>query len=240
MSTAALTALELRPLSARSVVLSLLLGSHPAQSPARDLIPLVADLGVSEATLRVALSRLVASGDLTRDDGNYRLSPRLLERQRRQDEALTPDTHDDAGRWTMVAVTTQGRDPISRQELRRELAGQRLAELREGLWLRPDNLRTTELSPELLAQTTRFTAVPDEDPVELAHRLWDLSAWSERGTVLLSHFEADTEPISRITIAAAIVRHLLTDPVLPDALRPADWPAEALRASYADYRRSLA
>lgn len=239
MPATALATLELRPLSARSVVLSLLLGSHPAQLPVRDLVALVADLGVSEATLRVALSRLVAAGDLDRDDGNYRLSPRLLERQRRQDEALTPETHDDGGRWAMVVVTTQGRDPNSRQELRRELAGQRLAELREGHWLRPDNLHL-DFSAELLAQTTRFTARPEEDPVDLAHRLWDLTAWSNRGEQLLAHFDADPEPISRITIAAAIVRHLFTDPVLPEAMRPANWPADALRTSYANYRQALA
>ncbi len=35
------------------------------------------------------------------------------------------------------------------------------------------------------------------------------------------------------------MRHLLTDPVLPPALLPADWPGEALRTGYAGYRREL-
>ncbi|CAM3190818.1 PaaX domain-containing protein, C- domain protein [Nocardioides dubius] len=234
-ASATLAALELRPLSARSLVLSLLLGSHPAQRPVRELVALVGELGVSETTLRVALSRLVAAGDLEREEGSYRLSPRLLERQRRQDAALTPQTHDDAGHWAMVVVTTQGRDPARRQELRRELSGQRLAELREGHWLRPDNL-TLELSDQLRSETTRFRAVPDGDPGELLHRLWDLDAWRDRGHLLLDHFESDAEPLTRITVAAAIVRHLFADPILPAHLTPADWPAQALRAGYADYR----
>ena len=37
----------------------------------------------------------------------------------------------------------------------------------------------------------------------------------------------------------ALVRHLLTDPALPGDLTPPDWPAEALRASYDDYRSQL-
>ncbi|MCT7356910.1 PaaX domain-containing protein, C- domain protein, partial [Streptomyces sp. 15-116A] len=44
----------------------------------------------------------------------------------------------------------------------------------------------------------------------------------------------------RLTAFAAVVRHLLADPVLPPALLPADWPGEALRAAYADYQRELA
>ncbi|MER6452701.1 PaaX family transcriptional regulator C-terminal domain-containing protein, partial [Streptomyces sp900105245] len=46
-------------------------------------------------------------------------------------------------------------------------------------------------------------------------------------------------PADRLTVYAAAVRHLLTDPVLPPALLPADWPGEALRTGYAGYRREL-
>jgi phenylacetic acid degradation operon negative regulatory protein len=35
--------------------------------------------------------------------------------------------------------------------------------------------------------------------------------------------------------AAATLRHLRTDPLLPGALLPADWPADRLRARYAVY-----
>ena len=37
--------------------------------------------------------------------------------------------------------------------------------------------------------------------------------------------------------AAAMVRHLLTDPVLPHELLPDDWPGAALREAYSDLRR---
>jgi phenylacetic acid degradation operon negative regulatory protein len=39
----------------------------------------------------------------------------------------------------------------------------------------------------------------------------------------------------RFAIAAAMVRHLLVDPVLPAGLLPADWPGDRLRVAYAEF-----
>ncbi|HME17356.1 MAG TPA: PaaX domain-containing protein, C- domain protein, partial [Mycobacterium sp.] len=71
---------------ARSVVLSVLLGAHPAWASAAELIRLTDDFGIKEATLRVALTRMVSAGDLVRSADGYRLADRLLARQRRQDD----------------------------------------------------------------------------------------------------------------------------------------------------------
>ena len=81
-----------RPMTARSVVLSVLLGAHPAWARAGELIRLTADFGIKESTLRVALTRMVSAGDLVRSADGYRLSDRLLARQRRQDDAMRPAT----------------------------------------------------------------------------------------------------------------------------------------------------
>ena len=43
----------------------------------------------------------------------------------------------------------------------------------------------------------------------------------------------------RFVMAAAMVRHLLTDPVLPDELLPAQWPGARLRAAYNDFAAEL-
>src|SRR5688572_26898804 len=94
--------LTLRPLSARSVVLSLLLGSHPPELPVKDLVRGVEPFGVGGSTVRAALSRMVAAGDLHRSDTVYRLSDRLLDRQRRQDESVRPRTRAWDGEWEMV------------------------------------------------------------------------------------------------------------------------------------------
>ncbi|MGI5373534.1 PaaX family transcriptional regulator C-terminal domain-containing protein [Streptomyces sp. CA-251387] len=230
---------ELRPLSARSVVLSLLLGLHPPELPVKDLVRSVEPFGIAGSTLRAALSRMVAAGDLRRADTVYRLSDRLLARQRRQDEAVHPETLPWAGDWEMVVVTATGRGPAERAELRSELTRLRLAELREGVWLRPANL-LRPLPDDLGHVAERCTARPDRPARELAARLWPLDAWSGTGHALLAHVARARRPSARFTAFAAVVRHLLADPVLPPELLPPDWPGTRLRAAYADYRREVA
>ncbi|MEV0239707.1 PaaX family transcriptional regulator C-terminal domain-containing protein [Streptomyces sp. NPDC050674] len=231
-------ALDLRPLSARSVVLSLLLGTHPPELPVRELVRLLEGFDVGGSTLRAALSRMVAAGDLRRTDGGYRLSDRLLERQRRQDDAVRPRTRAWDGDWEMVVITATGRGPAERADLRARLSGLRLAELREGVWLRPANL-TRALPGDLDQVVQRYTARPDRPSRELAETLWPLGDWSGTARALLAHIAGTSRPADRLAAFAAVVRHLLADPVLPPGLLPADWPGADLRAAYADYRREL-
>jgi phenylacetic acid degradation operon negative regulatory protein len=229
----------LRPLSARSVVLSMLLGVHPPELPVRDLVRLVEPFGVGGSTLRAALSRMVAAGDLRRTDAVYALSDRLLARQRRQDDAVHPRTRAWHGDWEMVVITATGRGPAERAELRARLTALRLAELREGVWLRPANLDRA-LPDDLHRVAQTYTARPDEEPHGLAARLWPLDAWAATARALLAHAAGSAHPADRLTAFAAIVRHLLADPVLPPGLLPADWPGKTLRSSYAGYQRELA
>ncbi|MEV5437565.1 PaaX family transcriptional regulator C-terminal domain-containing protein [Streptomyces sp. NPDC052682] len=230
--------LDLRPLSARSVVLSLLLGAHPPELPVKELVRLVEGFGVGGSTLRAALSRMVAAGDLRRTGTGYRLSARLLERQRRQDEAVRPRTRAWDGDWEMVVITATGRGPAERAELRTHLAALRLAELREGVWLRPANLRRT-LPAGLDEVAQHYTARPAQPGRRLAATLWPLEDWASTARALLAHLARAHGPAERLTAFAAVVRHLLADPVLPLDLLPGDWPGAALRAAYTDYQREL-
>ncbi|MDH6219211.1 PaaX family transcriptional regulator C-terminal domain-containing protein [Streptomyces pseudovenezuelae] len=228
----------LRPLSARSVVLSLLLGTHPPQLAVKDLVRAVEPFGVGGSTLRAALSRMVAAGDLRRTDAVYRLSDRLLARQRRQDEAVHPRTRAWDGDWEMLVITATGREPAERAELRARLTALRLAELREGVWLRPANLNRP-LPDDLASVAQSYTARPELPASELAALLWPLDAWSATARSLLAHLAGADRPADRFTAFAAVVRHLLADPVLPPELLPADWPGEPLRAAYAEYQREI-
>ncbi|MFJ3235008.1 PaaX family transcriptional regulator C-terminal domain-containing protein [Streptomyces sp. NPDC086787] len=230
---------DLRPLSARSVVLSLLLGTHPPELPVKDLVRLVEPFGVGGSTLRAALSRMTAAGDLRRVDAVYGLSDRLLARQRRQDDAVHPRTRAWDGDWEMLVITVTGRGPADRADLRSRLAALRLAELREGVWLRPANL-IRPLPDELRSVAQCCTARPESPAHDLAAALWPLDTWAATARALLTHIAAADRPGELFTAFAAVVRHLLTDPVLPCELLPADWPGEALRTAYADYRRELA
>ncbi|MFI6033430.1 PaaX family transcriptional regulator C-terminal domain-containing protein [Streptomyces sp. NPDC051315] len=229
---------ELRPLSARSVVLSLLLGTHPPELPVKDLVRLVEPFGVGGSTLRAALSRMVAAGDLRRAGAVYGLSDRLVERQRRQDDAVHPATRPWDGDWEMAVVTATGRGPAERAGLRTDLTRLRLAELREGVWLRPATLLRPW--PERLADVTRYFTVRPEAPARgLAAGLWPLEEWAATARALLAHIARARRPADRFTAFGAAVRHLLADPVLPPELLPADWPGAALRAVYTDYQREV-
>jgi phenylacetic acid degradation operon negative regulatory protein len=224
-------------MTARSVVLSVLLGAHPAWASASELIRLTADFGIKETTLRVALTRMVGAGDLIRSADGYRLSDRLLARQRRQDEAMRPRVKVWHGEWVALIVTSVGTDARTRAALRTTMHHKRFGELREGVWMRPDNL-DLELDHEVSARVRALSA-RDDAPAELAGQLWDLPGWADTGRRLLDEMATAADVPGRFLAAAGIVRHLLTDPMLPAELLPADWPGAALRAAYHDFAQEL-
>ncbi|WP_155769386.1 PaaX family transcriptional regulator C-terminal domain-containing protein [Mycobacterium asiaticum] len=225
-------------LTARSVVLSVLLGAHPAWATASELVRLTADFGIKETALRVALTRMVGAGDLIRSADGYRLSDRLLARQRRQDEAMRPRTTAWRGSWHLVVVTSVGTDSRSRAALRNMMHDKRFGELREGVWMRPDNLEL-ELDADIAARV-RVLRARDEAPATLAGQLWKLSEWAEAGHGLLDELARAADMPARFGVAAAVVRHVLTDPMLPAELLPADWPGARLRAAYHDFATEVA
>ena len=247
-AAATLAAIGLRPLSARSVVASVLLGTHPPRLSAAALVELCGRFGITGGTTRVALSRMVAAGELAAEEGHYRLvGEGLLSRQRTQDDALDPPARPWTGNWHLAVVVSAGRTAAERLELRRAFADARFAQWREGVWLRPDNLGRAVALPDD-GPVRWLVADPHDDPAVLAGELWDLAAWSARGEALLSAGPEEpgdlvaSEPewaAAVFAAAAATLRHLRTDPLLPDALLPAGWPAERLRARYGRYLTAI-
>lgn len=231
-------AADLKPLPARSVVLSLLLGSHPDRMSPAQITRAGEHFGIPAATMRVALTRAVAAGDLRREDGDYVLGERLVARQHRQDEGVADAETAWDGTWEMAVIVVSGRSGSERAALREKLAGARLAELREGVWTRPANLRRPSTYAEDPVLST-FRARPDDDAAQLARELWDLAAWAADGRALLRGLDRTREPAPRLAVAAHVVRHLTADPLLPRELLPADWPGAELRAAYADYQAEL-
>ena len=227
----------LNRMTARSVVLSVLLGAHPAWATAGELLRLTSGFDIKESTIRVALTRMVSAGDLVRSEDGYRLSDRLLARQRRQDDAINPRVRTWDGTWITLVITSVGSDARTRAAQRTTLQDKRFAELREGVWLRPDNLEQ-EL-PADIENRLRILRAHDDDPAELANQLWDLPAWAETGHRLLDDMDVAANVPDRFVVAAAIVRHLLTDPVLPAQLLPDDWPGDRLRTAYMTFAAEL-
>ncbi|MFV8053802.1 PaaX family transcriptional regulator C-terminal domain-containing protein [Mycobacterium sp. 48b] len=224
-------------MTARSVVLSVLLGAHPAWASAAELVRLTADFDIREPTLRVALTRMVSAGDLIRSEDGYRLSERLLIRQRRQDAAIDPKLREYDGQWLTLVITSVGTDARTRASLRNTLQQSRFGELREGVWMRPDNLDQV-LSQEITGRV-RLLHARDGDPAGLVATLWDLPGWRRTGEQLLAEMADATDVPGRFVAAAGIVRHLLSDPVLPEGMLPDNWPGAALRKTYNDFAAEL-
>lgn len=230
------------PLTARSVMASALLGLQPPELPVAQLIRLCSLFDIGENRTRVALSRMVAAGEaVATGPGRYRLTGPLLERQRRQQASRAGGRGRWDGDWHLAVVTTSGSSAEVRAARRRDLRFARLAELREGLWLRPANL-PLDLPPATATDTARFAGRPEADPVRLAARLWPLDRWADEAESLRRQMEAlppsapeDLAP--GFVLSAAVLRHLQGDPLLPTELLPARWPGEQLRADYDGWDR---
>ena len=235
-----------RKLTARSVVLSVLLGTDPPRLPVQLLVRTTELFGISEGTTRTALSRMAASGELRADGGTYAIADaRLVARQARQAASRAARTRPwRGGRWVLAVVGTAGpRDAGDRAGTRAALTAARLAEQREGVWLRPDNLER----PAALEAFHTYLAVPDADPVALAADLWDLDAWAATAGALRDGMAAlvgrlddgDTTALGPgFVLSADVLRHFQHDPLLPTALLPASWPGDVLRRDYDRYDRA--
>ncbi|MGW0479419.1 PaaX family transcriptional regulator C-terminal domain-containing protein [Nonomuraea sp. NPDC003214] len=224
---------ERNGLSARSAVLSALLGSHPPSLPARRLVRIGALFGIAEGTVRVALSRMVGAGDLTQEGGLYTLSERLVERQARQDESRAPHTRPWDGTWEIAVVTAERRAPADRAAFRHTMTALRLAELREGTWMRPANL-LRDWPGSVTAQCTLIDGRPHGDPTPL---LWDLEGWAAEARRLEGALGRAEGLAEGFLVSAAVLRHLLADPLLPPELLPPGWPGDELRERYDAFDR---
>lgn len=221
-------------LTARSVVISALLGYHPPELPVSALVRIGGLFGIADGTVRVAVGRMVTDGDLVFTDGVYRLTERLIARQGAQDESCSPRTKFWRGSWELAVVTAPTRPRAERDALRRIMTQLRMAELREGVWTRPANLVATR-PQEVLAQCTFFSGRPEEDPRELAASLWDLETWAGTARGLHVELATCTGLVEGFLLTAEILHLLRADPVLPPELLPADWPGPELRADYAEF-----
>jgi phenylacetic acid degradation operon negative regulatory protein len=247
MSTTRNTAVTL---PARSVLASVLLGTDPPWLPTPLLVRTTALFGIAEGATRTALSRMVAAGEAVGEEGGYRLAGRLVERQARQAASRRAETRRWDGTWEVATVDSDSaRAPADRAALRDALSALRLAELREGVWGRPDNL-----APDRGGEATtvarrwcRWWRGARPDPAPAVEALWDLRAWAGTTHALRIDMGRLLEPLERgdpaalapgFVTSAAVLRHLQADPLLPAELLPADWPGDVLRTDYDRYDRA--
>jgi phenylacetic acid degradation operon negative regulatory protein len=194
---------------------------------------------------------MLAAGELDALDGDYTLGGRLLERQARQQASRHADTRPWDGTWELALVHgADRRSAAERSALREALTSLRLAELREGVWLRPANLPDDRVPEERAVAREQCVWVRDARPEpapDIAH-LWDIEGWAAEARVLHAEL-AEWEPAldagstdvlgPAFEVAAAVLRHLQHDPLLPVELLPRDWPGGVLRDDYERYDRAF-
>lgn len=242
-----------RPIDSRGLTASVLLGGRPPQLSGKRLVALGELFGIAGGTTRVALSRMVRRGELSNVAGTYRLEGTLLARQQRQDRSRRPTSDpqfDSEGIWEQWVVKPGQRRSKDRAELRNAATQLNLAELRDGVWLRPANLDSARLPDAravLTAQAFRFVCSP-QHRLELAEQLFETDAWAADARALIGELNRETLSLvgapanvipSSFVTAASAVRHILHDPLLPAGLLPADWPGAELRSIYDSHERLL-
>ncbi|MCU1658537.1 MAG: transcriptional regulator, PaaX family [Pseudonocardiales bacterium] len=228
----------IQPLTARSVVLSTLLGYYPPELPVSALIRVGALFGIAERSIRTAVSRMVSTGDLRASDGVYGLTQRLIDRQAWQDASCFPETTQWDATWEIAIVTSPPRPLAERVALRKSMAQLRLAELREGVWTRPANL-VRDLHDVVIEQCTFFQGQNEDSPA-LAQSLWQLRAWATEARRLEAAIDAVADLRDGFIVTTEVIRHLLVDACLPPSLLPDDWPGDRLRERYAEFNVTYA
>ncbi|MBW0014414.1 PaaX family transcriptional regulator C-terminal domain-containing protein [Mycobacterium sp.] len=236
-----------RPLSARSVLASALLGSDNGRLTVAELVAVASQFGISAGAARTCLWRMVSNDELIGDDRSYALAGRLSERRQRVDEASRID---DAARvwdgtWELAIVSLDRRSASDRLELRKAATALHLAELREGVWIRPENLdpqRLPTIRAVLDRQCIHFHGAATDIAAARVRSLFSLDDWAADAGILI---EAMNEALTagnreesaegftyEFALSIAVVRQLQFDPLLPVEFTADDWPGDALRRTY--------
>ncbi|HWB79367.1 MAG TPA: PaaX family transcriptional regulator C-terminal domain-containing protein [Nannocystaceae bacterium] len=227
-------------LTARRVVLELLSAMGSVPSPVAGICEAGELLGISSASMRVAITRLRATDHLQSiGRGAYRIGPAAapLMRQTARWRELERRVRRWDGGW--IAVHTAGLGRSDRAALRRRERALKMLGLREltdGLFVRPDNLvgGVAAVRDELRALGLEPAAIVarldqlDEKREAKARALWDGDALSRSYTrtrqkltqwlARAARVDARTAARQTFALGRAALHDLVFDPLLPDAL----------------------
>ncbi|MEM9040545.1 MAG: PaaX domain-containing protein, C- domain protein [Actinomycetota bacterium] len=248
-----LEAVGQRPMSARSTLLSYLLGVPGRPVSAQHLVSVGALFGLRSGTVRTALSRLTTAGDVESTADGYRVTGTMRDRQSQQERGLADPGGTSTGwdgTWWTALVVDESRPMAARRRFRSVMLGARMGELRPEVWMRPADV---EPPPSLTGVALTRGTVDGVDGRELVGRLWDIPASEITARRLLEAIDvlgavaAGDESVEwfapAFEVSAACVSFLRTEPALPADL--VETPiATDLRESYralnARFRTALA
>ena len=234
-----------------------LLRVTPRPVPVRHLVAVGALFELEGNAVRVALTRLVGRGLLVSDErGSYRLAAsadpvsRWADGWRQGERRLRPWT----GAW-LCLWHPRGGDRGERTRSLRALGRFGFREGRDGLWVRPDNLRAqlAALRAELDQHGAAAAALlfaGNELPAPVVDG-WIDSLWPgrqvaarhrrarsaiERSTAGLARLAPSRALVESFLIGGAAIRSLARDPLLPDEIAPGA-ERRALTEAMRDYDR---
>lgn len=244
--------LGVHAVSARSLVLSIMLGRPQASMPLATAMALAELFEIPSGTMRTALSRMANAGDIINTGGVMTLGPRHRRRQHQQETGRQQPPMTWNGEWLSVVSVASSRSVAQRREFRSVLTGARFGELRPEHWLRPANAPwlSNTISPAAIDAVMQRGPITGIDATVLVARLWPLSELHERATAIVAAIDQTIDGLDDVArppeqevlreafmVSAAAVRFLAIDPQLPRVLVPADWLVPHLRTRYDHYER---
>jgi phenylacetic acid degradation operon negative regulatory protein len=228
------------------------LGADQPRLTVAQLVAIASLFGISAGASRTCLWRMVSNGELTSDNGSYSLTGHLLARRERVDDASRRDEAVNRGwdgTWELAVVRLDRRSAVDRLELRKAATALHLAELREGIWIRPDNLdpqRAPTARAVLDRQCIHFHSATSDIAPEVVASLFNLATWSRDARRLIAAMVDELSTNSagddsaaalahQFALSIAAVRHLELDPLLPPELIVEEWPGASLRGTYREF-----
>jgi phenylacetic acid degradation operon negative regulatory protein len=230
-----------------------------AAMPVAALVAAARLFRIDENALRVAIARLLARGQIARDErGQYRLgqAAHAIDRRVLGWRAAELRVAKWTGGWWLVrAGTLPPARSGGRRSRERALALLGFAELAPGLALRPDNLRASlgELRAELrelgLEADALVALVRELDPESEARArgLWKRDAFARSYARALAELAASEARLAALPeeramvesflLGGRVIRELVLDPLLPEPLAP-EAERRALIAAMRRYDRA--
>ena len=230
--------------SAKSLILDLLVTVRNGSMPVRALVAAGALFGVAENSVRVALARLLAAEQIERDErGQYRLGARVHAVRAQVDSWRTRERNTVAWDGTWVGVLTNPGPPApTRKQQRLDARALRFLAFRaltRTLEVRPNNLRggvqtvraqlqSLGISPAVLVFSV---GALDPQTQQRAQSLWNVQKLESgyrtavqtlaRSEARLARLPARQAMVESFVVGGRVIRTLVLDPLLPDAIAPA-------------------
>ncbi|HEY1486813.1 MAG TPA: PaaX family transcriptional regulator C-terminal domain-containing protein [Micromonosporaceae bacterium] len=223
--------------------------------PVSGLVRMLAEIGVDEAAVRSAISRLKRRGLLApqRRDGTagYALSGSAQDILHEGDELIfAPPSPEVADGWLLAVFSVPETERAKRHTLRSLLAGLGFGSAAPGVWVAPAHrfaLTAAALERAGLASYVdlfRGEYLAFGDIAQHARDWWDLDAIGADYRAFVTaydHVRNTDRPFAAWIRALTAWRRLpYRDPGLPAALLPPDWPGDRARALLIELRTELA